>query len=76
MSTIATDILRNYEAEIANAGTGPATAGANTGATTGANGAPSRPAAHMVMRRLCEQAQGTRIGYREWVFPDGSQLQT
>ena len=64
MSTIATNILRDFEAAVANY------------PTTAADTAEPRPAAHVLMRRLCEQAEGTRIGYREWVFPDGSELQT
>ncbi|NBC34265.1 MAG: hypothetical protein GVY13_16435 [Alphaproteobacteria bacterium] len=63
MTTIATDILRDYEQEVANL---PKAKGAETSdmATT----------PYLLMLRLCEQAHGTRIGYHEWVFPDGSQL--
>ena len=64
MSTIATNILRDFETEIANA------------TLSSVNQAEPKPAAHVLMRRLCEEAEGTRIGYRMWVFPDGSQLQT
>lgn len=63
MTTIATDILRDYEHEVAN--------------LPKANGAEESEMAttpYLLMLRLCEQADGTRIGYHEWVFPDGSQL--
>ena len=63
MATIATDILRDYEAEVANLNTKTADHAKTDSTPLG------------VMLRLCEEADGTRIGYHEWVFPDGSQLQ-
>ena len=63
MTTIATDILRDYEAEVADL-KAKSPDHADTGFTP-----------RVVMLRLCEKAEGTRIGYHEWVFPDGSQLQ-
>ena len=62
MSTIATDILRDCESEIADL----------RFTTMGTAG--TQPGRHEVLLRLCEEAHGTRIGYHDWVFPDGSQL--
>lgn len=62
MTTIATDILRDYEHEVGNL------------QTAQAEKTEVEATSYLVMLRLCEQAQGTRIGYHEWVFPDGSQL--
>ncbi len=63
MTTIATDILRDYEAEIAHT--------AEAGHAADAERTPRR-----ILMRLCEAARGIRIGYHEWVFPDGSELIT
>jgi len=63
MTTIATDILRDYEHEVGNLQT-----------TREAEEPGLQATPYLLMLRLCEQAQGTRIGYHEWVFPDGSQL--
>jgi|GEM_PF-1841518 len=63
MTTIATDILRDYEAEIAHCPDADTRAAAER--------APQR-----ILNRLCEAAKGIRIGYHEWVFPDGSELIT
>lgn len=63
MSTIATTILRDLQAQ---------TAGVSS---TSINKGEPKAAAQSVIRRLCEQARGIRIGSRKWVFPDGSELQ-
>ena len=64
MTTIATDILRDFEARRTNLRQDHA---AEAGGCS-----PAR----QLMRDLCEQAHGIRLSFNEWVFPDGSELQT
>ncbi len=63
MTTIAADILRDYQSR------------KTTAAADDSGMAERGMAARMLMRKLCEDAKGIRISFSEWVFPDGSQLQ-
>jgi hypothetical protein len=64
MTTIAAEILRDFEARRAELRDEPA------------GKAPGPNPARLLMRKLCEDAQGIRISFHEWVFPDGSALMT
>lgn len=62
MTTIAADILRAVHDRREQVGpTAPYTE-------------PDTHAVRRLMRQLCEEAQGIRIAFDAWVFPDGSEL--